>query len=254
MGLDLFDLTKKVAVVTGGSKGFGKAIALGLAEAGADVVVASRTQKDLDLVADEIKKIGRNGLGVATDVTDLRSIRFLADRTMKDFGRIDILVNNAGHGTYIPFLQVTEEQWDSVISVNLKGYFLCAQVLGSYMYKAKSGRIINISSVMGSAPTEYMAHYAASKGGIDAMTKALAIEWAKRGITVNAIAPSFFATDINKVAMEDQTISRVIMDRTPVRRWGQVEELVGLVVYLASDSSRYMTGAIIPLDGGWTAG
>ncbi len=254
MAYKQFDLTGKVAVVTGGSKGFGKAIALGIAEAGADVVVASRTQGDLDLVADEVEKMGRNALAVATDVTDLPSIQNLADRTMNEFGRIDVLVNNAGHGTYIPFLQISEENWDSTIDVNLKGYFLCTQVIGSFMYKAKSGRIVNISSVMGSSPSEYMAHYAASKGGIDAMTKALAIEWARRGVTVNAIAPSFFATDINKVAMEDETISKVIMDRTPVRRWGQVEELVGLVVYLASDSSSFMTGAILPLDGGWSAG
>jgi NAD(P)-dependent dehydrogenase (short-subunit alcohol dehydrogenase family) len=254
MGTDRFDLTEKVAVVTGGSKGLGKAIALGLAEAGADVVVASRTQGDLDLVADEIRKMGRGALAVATDVTDLPSIRNLAEQTMDRFGRIDILVNNAGQGMFMPFLQISEEQWDDIISVNLKGYFLCTKVIGKYMCKAKSGRIINISSIMGSSPTEFMVHYAASKGGIDAMTKSLALEWATRGITVNAIAPSFFATDMNRIALEDEAISQVIMDRTPIRRWGQVEELVGLVVYLASDSSSFMTGAIIPLDGGWTAG
>ncbi len=250
----MFDLTGKVAVVTGGSKGFGKAIALGLAEAGADVVVASRTQADLDRVAYEIRNMGRKALAVATDITDLQSIQNLAEQTTDRFGKIDILVNNAGQGMFMPFLEISEGQWDSIINVNLKGYFLCTKAIGKYMYKARSGRIINISSIMGSSPTEFMAHYAASKGGIDAMTKSLALEWATRGITVNAIAPSFFATDMNRVAQENEAISQVIMDRTPMRRWGQVEELVGLVVYLASDASSFMTGAIIPLDGGWTAG
>lgn len=254
MSLDIFNLEGKVAIVTGGSRGFGKAIALGLAKAGADVVVASRTQSDLDVVAEEIKALGRKSLAVATDMLDRASIEKLATRTMETFGKIDILVNNAGQGWTVPFLKWTDEQWDQILNVNLKGYFLCTQIIGQHMFKAKSGRVINISSAMGSYPLPYMVPYAASKGGINAMTKCLAQEWATRGITVNAIAPSYFATDINKDAMEDEATTKLIMSKTPVNRWGNVEELVGLVVYLASGASSFMTGAVIPLDGGWSAG
>ncbi len=254
MGLEMFQLNGKVAIVTGGSRGFGKAIAIGLAEAGADVVVASRTQGDLDLVAGEIRAKGRKALAVATDMLDRSSIENLAAKTIEAFGKVDILVNNAGQGWNMPFLKLSEAQWDQILDVNLKGYFLCTQIIGQHMFKAKSGRVINMSSAMGSYPLPFLTPYAASKGAINAMTKCLAQEWATRGITVNAIAPSYFATDINKNAMEDKNISQLIMSKTPVNRWGQVEELVGLVVYLASDASSFMTGAIIPLDGGWSAG
>lgn len=254
MGLELFSLEGKVGIVTGGSKGFGKAIALGLADAGADVVVASRTQAALDEVAGEIRSKGRRSLAIATDTTSMDSVKHLASKTIESFGKVDILVNNAGQGKTIPFLMISEEEWDQIIRVNLKGYFLCTQVIGSYMFKAKSGNIINISSTMGSYPLGFMAHYSASKGGINAMTKGIAQEWANRGIRVNAIAPSYFATDINKDAMADKDITKLIMSKTPLARWGQVEELVGLVVYLASDASSFMTGAVIPLDGGWSAG
>lgn len=254
MGLDMFKLDGKVAVVTGGSRGFGKAIALGLAEAGASVVVASRTLPDLEAVAEEIKTSGGKALAVACDMLDKASIEKLADATIEAFGKIDILVNNAGMGWNVPFLNVEEDQWDQIMNVNLKGYFLCTQILGKHMFKAKSGRVINISSAMGTYPLPFLVPYAASKGGINAMTKSLAQEWATRGITVNAIAPSYFATDINEQAMADKGISALIMSKTPVNRWGQVEELVGLVIYLASDASSFMTGAIIPLDGGWSSG
>ncbi len=254
MGLKMFSLEGKVAIVTGGSRGFGKAIALGLADAGADVVVASRTQADLDQVAEEITAKGSQSLAISTDMTDVDSIQHLAEETVATFGKIDILINNAGQGDTVPFLKLSVDQWDRIMNVNLKGYFLCTQVVGGHMFKAKYGRIINISSAMGNAPLGYMAHYAASKGGINAMTKSLAQEWATRGITVNAVAPSYFDTDINKNAIADEFTNKLIMSKTPVNRWGQVEELVGLVVYLASDASTYMTGAIIPLDGGWSAG
>jgi gluconate 5-dehydrogenase len=254
MSIEMFKLDGKVAVVTGGSRGFGKAMALGLADAGADVVVASRTQADLDTVAEEIKAKGRKALAISTDTTDKDSIKNLAAKTIEEFGKIDILVNNAGQGTNVPFLNMTEEQWDQIINVNLKGYFLCTQVIGGFMFKAKSGRIINISSAMGSYPLPFLTHYAASKGGINAFTKCLAQEWANRGITVNAIAPSYFETDINKDSMANEAISKLIMSKTPLNRWGKVEDLVGLVIFLASDSSSYMTGSVIPVDGGWSAG
>ena len=254
MGTEMFNLDGKVAVVTGGSRGLGKAIALALADAGADVVIASRTQTDLDRVADEIRKRERKALAVVADMLNRASIENLASRAIEAFGKIDILVNNAGQGWSVPFLKLTEEQWDQIMNVNLKGYFFCTQIIGQHMFKARSGRVINISSAMGNYPLPYLTPYAASKGGINALTKCLAQEWATRGITVNAIAPSYFATDINKNAMEDKAATQLIMSRTPINRWGQVEELTGLVVYLASDASSFMTGAVLPLDGGWSAG
>ncbi|MFC1822163.1 SDR family NAD(P)-dependent oxidoreductase [Thermodesulfobacteriota bacterium] len=254
MSLERFSLEGKVAVVTGGSRGFGKAIALGFADAGADVVVASRTQADLDKVAEEIKSKGRKSLAIATDMTDHDAIKKLGEKAFEAFGKIDILVNNAGQAATSPFLTMPEEQWDHLMNINLKSYFLCTQVIGKYMFKAKYGRVINISSAMGSYPMGFMAAYAASKAGIFGLTKSVAQEWATRGITVNTIAPSYIVTGLIKEYMEDEYISKLIMSKTPMNRWGQVEELVGIVIYLASDASSFMTGNIIPLDGGWSAG
>ncbi|MFC1823170.1 SDR family NAD(P)-dependent oxidoreductase [Thermodesulfobacteriota bacterium] len=197
---------------------------------------------------------GCRSLAIATDTTDLSAIKKLGEKSFEAFGKIDILVNNAGQAATAPFLMLPEEQWDHLMSVNLRSYFLCTQVIGNYMFKAKYGRVINISSAMGTSPMAFMAAYAASKSGIIGMTKSVAQEWATRGITVNAIASSYFATDMIKNEMVDENISKLIMSKTPVNRWGQVEELVGLVIYLASDASSYMTGAVIPLDGGWSAG
>ncbi|MCP4568596.1 MAG: 3-oxoacyl-ACP reductase FabG [FCB group bacterium] len=253
MSDSIFNLEGKVAIVTGGSRGLGKAMALGLADAGADVVVASRTQADLDKVAEEIKAKGRKALAIAMDATNFDSIKAMAAKVVEEFGKIDILINNAGFGTTVPFLKIAEEDWDRLLNINLKGYFMVTQAVGAYMFKAKAGRVINISSAMGESPMPFMAHYAASKGAINAMTKSLAQEWARRGITVNAIAPSYFLTDMNKSAHEDEMTNKLIMSKTPVGRWGEANELVGLTVYLSSDNSAYLTGAIIPVDGGWAS-
>ena len=254
MGLEIFSLEGKTAVVTGASRGFGEAIAIGLAEAGADVVLAARTESALQEVAAKIEAVGRKALVVPTDMMDKPAIGQLADKAIEAFGKIDILVNNAGLGDSMPFLHIPEDEWDKIMSVNLKGYFLATQAVGQHMFKAKSGRIINISSAMAETPLPYLAHYAASKGGINAMTKSLAQEWANRGITVNAIAPSYFETDMTESSRENEHANALIMSKTPLSRYGKVEELIGLVVYLAGDNSSYLTGAVIPLDGGWSAG
>lgn len=254
MGLELFSLEGKVAVVTGASRGFGRAIAKGLAESGADVVLAARTQSALEELAAEIEALGRKAIAVPTDMGDKASIDALADKTIETFGKVDILVNNAGIGGNLPFLNTPEEEWDRIQDINLKGYFRCTQALGKHMFKAKAGRVINISSAMGESPLPFLTAYAASKGAINAFTKSLAQEWARRGITVNAIAPSYFETDMVKESQENEQANALIMSRTPVNRYGKVEELVGLVNYLACDNASYMTGSIIPLDGGWSAG
>lgn len=251
--MQMFSLEGKAALVTGGGKGIGRALALALAEAGADVAVASRTQSDLDKVAEEIRGKGRKALAVSADTVDRQSVANMVEKTVNEFGRIDILVNNAGYATTTPFLKITEEEWDRILNVNLKGYFFAAQAAGTHMLKARYGRIINVSSAMGTAPLGFMAHYAASKGGVDSMTKSLALEWANRGITVNAIAPGYFLTDITRSAHSDDKMNNLIVQKTPMGRWGELDELTGIVVYLASEASKYTTGAVIPVDGGWTA-
>jgi len=254
MGLELFSLNGRVAVVTGASRGFGRAIALGLAQAGADVVLAARTLPALQELAKEIEALGRQALPVEADMGDANAIVQLASATIEKFGKVDILVNNAGVGGSLPFLNIAVDEWQRIMDINLKGYVLCTQAFGKHMFKAKYGRIINISSAMGEYPLPFLTHYAASKGAINAFTKSLAQEWATRGITVNAIAPSYFETDMVKESKENEQANALIMSRTPVKRYGKVEELVGLVNYLACDNASYMTGAVIPLDGGWSAG
>jgi NAD(P)-dependent dehydrogenase (short-subunit alcohol dehydrogenase family) len=256
MSLELFSLNGKVAIVTGGSKGLGKAMSLALAEAGADVVIASRTLNLLEGVAEEIRSRGVRAIPVKTDLTKTSDVQNLVGETLEEFGRIDILVNNAGRGLVVPFLKMAEEEWDSVMDINLKGYVLCSQAVGREMVKQKSGRIINISSVLGTSGIAYMTAYCASKAAIMALTRALAVEWSRYGINVNAIAPSWFETEITEPTRKEARFKKAneyILERTPLGKWGKPNDVTGAVVFLASDASSYITGEVINVDGGWMA-
>lgn len=252
MVLDLFDLTGKVAMVTGASKGLGKAMATGLAKAGADLALCARNLDDLGKAAAETGKWGNRVDAFPFDVRDQESIRKASDSILAKFGRIDILVNNAGINVRKAVLELSEEEWDSVLDTNLKGYFLVAKAVVPAMIRQGGGKVINISSIFGAVGMNHQAAYAASKGGIVQLTKVMAIEWAKSGIQVNAIGPTYFETPLVAALRNDPERFRFINERTPMGRWGQPEELEGTVIFLASRASDFITGQTIYVDGGWT--
>jgi 2-deoxy-D-gluconate 3-dehydrogenase len=247
------DVKGKVAVVLGASRNIGRALALGLASAGADVVAASRTVKDLESVAAEIRGMGRKALVQPVDVTKAAEIQAMAEKAVAAFGRIDILVNNAGININKPALDMTEEDWDLVVDTNLKSYFLASQAVGRFMVKQKKGKIINISSTFGLVGFEKRSAYAASKGGVGQLTKVLAIEWGPHGVNVNAIAPTATRTSINEELFANEAWQKWMLERLPVKRFCQPVDLVGATVFLASDASDMVTGITLPVDGGWTA-
>lgn len=248
---DLFSLDGKVAIVTGASKGLGRAMGIGLARAGADIV-ATHTSGETDTV-DEIKKLGREAIWIKVDVTKRDNIKRMVDTVKKKFGEIDILVNNAGVFKMSPADMITEEDWDMIIDVNLKGQFLCAQEVGRQMIKQKSGKIINIASIAGKMAFSHSAAYNASKGGVILLTKTLATELGLHNIQVNAICPGLFATKMTENLMKDKKIIQMLKDKVPLGRHGEPEELMGSVIYLASKASGYTTGHSLVVDGGWTA-
>lgn len=254
MILDKMRLTGKIAVVTGASRGLGRAMALGLAEAGADIALVSRGMERLKIVASEINQLGRKAISISADVANLDHVNAMVERTVDEFGRIDILVNNAGTTVRMSAEEFTEEAWDKVLDVNLKGAFFCAQAVGKVMIKQRSGKIINTASLLSVIGVPNTAAYGVSKGAISQMTKTLAVEWAKYNINVNAIGPGYFRTDLTKPLQDDETRSAQILSRIPMQRWGDPEELKGAVVFLASEASSYMTGQTIYVDGGWLAG
>ena len=254
MSLKLFDLAGKVAIVTGGSKGLGKAMALGLADAGADVVVVSRTLKDLEVVAKEIEGKGRKSLPVPADVSKNTDIERMVKATIEKFGKIDILVNNTGISGDKSVLKMEEEYWDHVMAVNMKGPFLCSKAAGAEMVKRKSGKIINISSVTFSLAIANMTSYCASKAGVIQFTRALALEWAKHNIQVNAICPGYFRTPMNEEFFATEAGKKIIEQTLPLKRLGEPEEIVGAVIFLASDASNFITGATLVVDGGQILG
>lgn len=250
----LFNLNGKTAIVTGAGRGIGKSIAIGLAETGADVVICSRTEKELLEVADSIKSHGSKVLAIPCDITKPEDIQNVIDETINEFGQIDILVNNAGITVKKPAEDYALEDWNQILGVNLTGVFLFAQLAGRQMIKQKQGKIINISSVASETAVTGSIAYCASKGGVNMVTKTLAVEWAKYGVQVNGIAPAYIETPlVETIKHTREGFAQKIEDRTPLNRMGKPDELIGAAVFLASDASSYVTGDTIYVDGGWKA-
>lgn len=252
----MFDLTGKVAFVTGASSGIGRASALALAKQGATVVVAARRIDRLNDLAKEIVGMGRESLPIMMDVTKKETITAAIAKVVEMYGKLDILLNNAGVAEFAPFLDMTEEQWDKTIDTNLKGYFLVAQTAAREMAKHKWGRIVNIASIAsGGVGVGFpsIAHYCASKGGVVAMTEALAIELAPMGILVNCIGPGVIETEMTDAMLKDPKQAEALLARAPLKRAGKPEEIAAAVVYLSSEESSYTTGTTIYIDGGWLA-
>lgn len=245
-----WDLTGKAALVTGASRGLGRAVALALAEAGADVACAARTASALAQTAVAVEALGRRALAVATDVTRSEEIERMVERTVRELGRLDILVNNAGAVSGRAAEKVSEAEWRALLEVDLTGAFFCAQAAGRRMIVQRWGRIINIGSIFGELGTPGFAPYAAAKAGLHALTRSLAYEWARYGVTVNCIAPGYIRTDFNRAALENPKTRAEILSRIPLGRVGEAEEIGPLAVYLASEASAFMTGQVIFLDGG----
>jgi NAD(P)-dependent dehydrogenase (short-subunit alcohol dehydrogenase family) len=249
----LFSLAGRVAVVTGGSRGLGRGIALALAAAGAHVVPVSRTEADLATVADEIRALDRRTLVAAADVTDETSVQAMVRRVVAELGCIDILVNSAGIVSLKPTVEFPVDEWQQIMDVNLRGTFLCCKETAKVMLEQGRGKIINMSSVRGHQGRANDPAYPASKGAVNLLTKSLAIEWAQQGINVNAIAPTFIRTDLNAFMLDDPPTRDWVLSRIPMGRVGQIWDLFGLTVFLASPASDFITGQTIYLDGGWTA-
>jgi len=254
--MSLFDLTGKVALVTGSGRGLGRAIAVGLADHGASVVVCSRTMAEAEDAAEEIRAAGHEGFAVQADTGDRSSCQQLIDATVAKFGRIDVLVNNAGIDVIEPAEDVSEEAWDEILNINLKGYFNCSQFAARQMLaQGTGGSIANNSSIASGVGIAGLTAYAAAKGGVNQMTKVMAVEWAPKGIRVNAFAPGYFQNVMRGATAEHQRPEKQqqVITFTPMGRRGLPEELVGPVVFLASDASSYVTGAVLFVDGGYTA-
>jgi NAD(P)-dependent dehydrogenase (short-subunit alcohol dehydrogenase family) len=249
---ELFDLSGRVAIVTGASKGLGKAMASALAQAGADLALYARHVEGLTAVKKAIEVLGRRAEFFVVDVLDKTEIGAAVRETIGVFGHVDILVNNAGVNIRKPVLEISPEEWDLVIDTNLKGYLLTAQAVVPHMLAAGRGKVINMASILGAVALPSQVAYASSKGGVIQMTKVMALEWAKQGIFVNAIGPTYFETPLVAQLRNDPERYNFIVDRTPMGRWGQPEELSGVVVFLASKASDFVTGQTIYVDGGWT--
>jgi NAD(P)-dependent dehydrogenase (short-subunit alcohol dehydrogenase family) len=250
----LFDLSGRVAVVTGASRGLGQSMARALARAGADLVITSRRREDLQEFQREVEGLGRRALPLALDVRDEGSIRRMAEEALAGYGSVDILVNNAGCNIRKPALEVTWEDWNTILDTNLRGAFFVAQAFGRHMVERRYGRIVNIGSVTSVAGYAGLAPYGASRGGIKQLTMSLADDWGPHGVTVNCLAPGWFKTAQNTRMYEDAEWVAMLNDRIPLKRYGQAADLDGAVVFLASEASAYVTGQTLLVDGGISGG
>ena len=255
-GTQLFDLTGTVVIVTGSGRGLGAVMAEGMAAAGASVMICARTAKDVEETAAKIKKNGGKVAYTTVDISKRESCQALIDKTVAEFGKVDVLVNNAAIDIIAPAEEVTDDGWDKVVDINLKGYFLCSQIAARQMFKqGTQGSIINISSICSEIGIPGLTAYSAAKGGVNQMTKVMAVEWAKRGIRVNVIAPGYFE-NVMQGAVDEHARSekqQQVITFTAMGRRGHPDELIGPAIFLASKASTYVTGAVLFVDGGYTA-
>ena len=252
--LDRFRLDGRVALVTGGTRGFGRVFSEILAEAGASVALTSRELSHATPIAEAItQSTGAKTLGIAADVSKKADVDAMIASTLEAFGKIDILINNAGINIRGPIETLEEDDWDKVIDINLKGPWLCCRAVAPVMKRQKWGRVVNVSSMLGEISLPNRSPYASSKGGLTLMTKTLALEWASSGINVNALCPGPFMTEINTALLNDPVAAAAMVSKVPLGRWGDPAEIGPAVLFLASEASSYMTGATLFIDGGYTA-